>query len=53
MGDRRDAYKILVGKPEVIRLLWRPRIGWKNNIKKYITVMNHPATRSAGNFLSG
>jgi hypothetical protein len=32
-GERRDAYKILVGKPEGRRPLGRPRRRWDNNIK--------------------
>jgi hypothetical protein len=28
MGDRRDAYRVLVGKPEVKRPLGRPRFRW-------------------------
>jgi hypothetical protein len=33
MGERRDAYSILVGKTERKRPLGRPRRGWLNNIK--------------------
>jgi hypothetical protein len=33
MGERRDAYKILVGRPEGRRPLGRPRHRWENNIK--------------------
>jgi hypothetical protein len=33
MGDRRDAYRVLVGRPERKRLLGRPRGRWENNIK--------------------
>jgi hypothetical protein len=33
MVDRRGAYRIWVGKPEVKRLLGRPRIRWQDNIK--------------------
>jgi hypothetical protein len=33
MGDRRGAYRVLVGKPEGRRLLGRPRRRWENNIK--------------------
>jgi hypothetical protein len=33
MGEKRNAYRILVGKPEVKRPLGRPRRRWVNNIK--------------------
>jgi hypothetical protein len=33
MGERRNAYKILVGKPEGRRPLGRPRRKWLDNIK--------------------
>jgi hypothetical protein len=33
MGETRNAYRILVGKPEGKRLLGRPRHRWVNNIK--------------------
>jgi hypothetical protein len=33
MGERRGAYRILVGKPEGRRPLGRPRRRWENNIK--------------------
>ena len=32
-GDRRDAYRILVGKPEGKRPLGIPRRRWENNFK--------------------
>jgi hypothetical protein len=32
-GGRRVLYRVLVGKPEVKRPLWRPRRIWENNIK--------------------
>ena len=33
MGERRDVYRILVGKPEGKRPLGRARPRWKGNIK--------------------
>jgi len=33
MGERRDAYRVLVGKAEGKKLLRRPRRRWENNIK--------------------
>jgi hypothetical protein len=33
MGEKRNAYRILVGKPEVRRPLGRPRRRWMDNIK--------------------
>jgi hypothetical protein len=33
MGDRRDAYKVLVGKPEGKRPLERPTLTWKTILK--------------------
>jgi hypothetical protein len=33
MGERRDVYRILVGKPEGKKPLWRHRLRWKDNIK--------------------
>jgi hypothetical protein len=33
VGERRDIYRILVGKPKGIRPLGRPRHRWQNNIK--------------------
>jgi hypothetical protein len=35
MEEKRNAYKILVGKPEGKRPLGRPRRRWVNNIKMY------------------
>jgi hypothetical protein len=32
-GEKRDAYKILVGKPEGKRPLGRPRRKWADNVK--------------------
>jgi len=33
MEDRRDVYRVLVGKPEEKRPLGRPRRRWEDNIK--------------------
>jgi hypothetical protein len=33
MGEKRNAYRILVGKPEGKRSLGRPRRKWVDNIK--------------------
>jgi len=33
MGERRGAYRVLMGKPEGKRPLGRPRRGWEGNIK--------------------
>jgi hypothetical protein len=33
MGENRNAYRILVGKPEEKRPLGRPRCTWVDNIK--------------------
>jgi hypothetical protein len=36
MGDMRNAYNILVGKPEGKRLFGRPRHTWEGNIRIYL-----------------
>jgi len=36
IGEMRDAYKIVVGKPERNRLLGRPRRRWRDNIRIYV-----------------
>ena len=33
MGKRRGVYRVLVGKPEGMRPLGRPRCRWEDNIK--------------------
>ena len=33
MGERRGVYRVLVGKPEGMRPLGRPRRRWEDNIK--------------------
>jgi hypothetical protein len=35
-GEKQNAYRILVGKPERKRQLGRPRHGWEDNIKIYL-----------------
>jgi hypothetical protein len=37
MGERRDAWRVLVEKPEGNRTLGRPRRGWEDNIKMDIS----------------
>jgi hypothetical protein len=34
MGERRSAYRVVVGKPEGKRPLGRPRNTWEDNIKR-------------------
>jgi hypothetical protein len=34
VGDMRNTYNILVGKPKGKRPLRRPRCGWEGNIRK-------------------
>jgi hypothetical protein len=36
IGERRGAYRALVGKPERRRPLKRPRRRWEDNIKMYL-----------------
>jgi hypothetical protein len=36
MGEKRGAYRILVGRPEGRRPLGRPRRRWEDNIKMYL-----------------
>jgi len=33
MGERRGVYRVLVGKPEGKRQLWRTRSRWEDNMK--------------------
>jgi len=34
IGERRGAYRVLVGKPEGKRPMGRPRLRWEDNINK-------------------
>jgi hypothetical protein len=43
MGEKKNAYRILVGKPEGKRPLGRPRHRWVDNIK--INFINDPETK--------
>ena len=36
MKISRNAYRVIVGRPEVKRPLGRPRRGWEYNIKMYL-----------------
>jgi hypothetical protein len=36
MGEKRNAYRLLVGKPERKRPLERPRHRWVHNIRMYL-----------------
>ena len=59
MGEKRGAYKVLVGKPEGNRPLGRPRYRWEDNIKMDIqevewrawTGMNWLRIRTGGGLL--
>ena len=39
MGNRRGAYRALVGRTEKKKLLGKPSIGWKGNIKINLEVL--------------
>jgi hypothetical protein len=36
MGEERGVHRVLVGKPEGKRPLWRPKRRWDDNVKKDI-----------------
>jgi hypothetical protein len=36
MGDRKGAFRVLVGRPEEKRLIRRPRRRWEDNIKSIL-----------------
>jgi hypothetical protein len=35
-GEKRGAYRILVGRPEGRKPFGGPRLGWEDNIKMYL-----------------
>jgi len=39
--DNESSFRILIGKPERKRPLWRPRSNWKDNIKIDLTEIMH------------
>jgi 3-oxoacyl-ACP reductase-like protein len=39
MGESRDVYRVLVGKPERSRPLGRPRRRWEDNIKMDLQIV--------------
>jgi hypothetical protein len=39
MGEKRKAYRLLVGKPEVKRPLGRPRHRWVDNIRMELLLL--------------
>jgi hypothetical protein len=39
MGERRDAYRVLVGRPQGLRPLGRARHRWEDNIKVVLEVV--------------
>jgi len=41
MGEMKNAYKILFGKPEEKKPLGRPRHKWKDNIKMDLRVIGY------------
>jgi hypothetical protein len=49
MGEMRNAYRVLVGKPEGRRQLGRPRHRWEDNIK----ICHREIGRGCGVELSG
>jgi hypothetical protein len=36
MAERRGVFRVLVGKPEGKRPIWRPRLRWEDNIKIHL-----------------
>jgi hypothetical protein len=45
MGERRGAYRVLMGKPEGRRPLERPRRRWEDNIKMDLGEVGEAHTR--------
>jgi hypothetical protein len=57
MGEKRNAYRKLAGKPEGKRILGRPRRRWVDNIKIYLRGIGWDGmdwvSYNSGKFLSG
>jgi hypothetical protein len=47
-GENRNAYRLLVGKPDGRRLLGRPRLRWVDNIRMDLLEMGWDGMRWAG-----
>jgi hypothetical protein len=41
-GEKRNAYSLLVGKPEGKRPLGKPRFRWVDSIKMYLRAIGEP-----------
>jgi hypothetical protein len=52
MGEKRNAYRLLVGKPEGKRPLGRPRRRWVDNIRMDIIVNKRPLYRNSGHLFT-
>jgi len=48
MGKRRGVYRVLVGKPEGKRPLWRTRLRWEDNIEMDLQEVECGGTDSIG-----
>jgi hypothetical protein len=48
MGEKRNGFRVLVGKPEGKRLLGRPRRRWEDNIKMNLRTIGSPEVKWEG-----